>query len=233
MLVEKQTVGEIVRVGFQFPTNFQIGANTETAKWINEQNRCGIRAEADAIYRAYSIGRMLLDVKNTVPENTFVQWLQDNVEVSQRHAYNYMAIAKFPDKVSGEVSLNKAVEKIGAYQKELRQIEYKQSADRVAEYEKTGVKPDGYLKNTDERRAKKHEAVQIAPVQNVPDKNKAQVAAVQIEQEWQKLYKMLKKSNAPHVNRFMDSLNSMPIHYKFNELKTMQEWCSKFLEIWL
>ena len=157
-LGEMQKFGEIVKSGTQLTFNFEVGTNDETAKWINNQHRQGIIATADAMYRAVAIGRMLLDVKKTCAEGTFTQWLDDNVDVSRRYAYNFMAMVENPAVVEKEVYLPLAVKKIEAFNTQKRREEIQKAHERVDEFIETGEKPQGWRRGTDDKLAEERKS---------------------------------------------------------------------------
>lgn len=69
----------------------------ELASAINAEHRAVARKEAETLEHVIRAGEWLWDAKDAVPKGSWVQWMDDNLEVSFGTAYCYMRIAKNQD----------------------------------------------------------------------------------------------------------------------------------------
>lgn len=154
--------------------------NKEFAEKINAlHDRANSRAKM-AVSDAIEIGKLLSDAITEHGKKTLSAWIDaGNVTIARSVAYRYVDLFEYRDQIGESKNIFVAYKQIADIKADQKRIEYKQSADRVAEYKETGKKPEGYKKNTDERRAEKHEAVQNPRRDSVPaNRSKA----------WQKIY---------------------------------------------
>lgn len=61
---------------------------------INRHHAAATRTANEAIQHAKEAGRLLLEVKATLPHGEFILWLRDNVSVSVRQAQRYMSASQ-------------------------------------------------------------------------------------------------------------------------------------------
>ena len=117
----------------QLQLGFEVGTNKETATWLNEQ-QSAIESNAQAmIDKAISMGRVLLEVHGKCEYGDFSKWIDENINISRRHSYNYMTIVKNLNHTEVANSKNyfamlKAAEKIQA---DARAIEFKKQPELV------------------------------------------------------------------------------------------------------
>jgi hypothetical protein len=64
---------------------------------INELHKLAITSANEAVNYAKQIGQLLLEAKAELPHGKFLNWLKDNIEVSQRQAQRYMQAASGKD----------------------------------------------------------------------------------------------------------------------------------------
>lgn len=67
---------------------------TAFANDINHHHQLACLRADEAVNHAVQAGKLLLDVKATLPHGEFGSWLQSNLEVTQRQAQRYMAAAQ-------------------------------------------------------------------------------------------------------------------------------------------
>lgn len=107
-----------------------------------------------ALLDARRIGQLLLEQQADLQKCnscTFAEWVEDKTCLSRRSAYNYMDLFKYRYQILDCQTLNDSYEKV----KEIKQIEQKTESEkaeiRVDEAIKTGVKPDGWRRGTDDK----------------------------------------------------------------------------------
>lgn len=61
---------------------------------INAHHENAIRHRDAAVESAVEAGKLLLEVKATIPRGTFTKWIHENLKVSDRQAQRYIAAAK-------------------------------------------------------------------------------------------------------------------------------------------
>ena len=61
---------------------------------INTHHTNAMKQAKEAVQSAKAAGELLLQVKATLPHGTWTDWLKDNVNVSDRQAQRYMAVAQ-------------------------------------------------------------------------------------------------------------------------------------------
>lgn len=61
---------------------------------INRHHQLAIKQAKDAVENAKAAGQLLLQVKASIPHGQWTDWLKANVEVSDRQAQRYMAVAQ-------------------------------------------------------------------------------------------------------------------------------------------
>ncbi len=64
---------------------------------INELHKLAITSANEAVNYAKQIGQLLLEAKAELPHGKFLNWIKDNIEVSQRQAQRYMQAASGKD----------------------------------------------------------------------------------------------------------------------------------------
>lgn len=64
---------------------------------INELHKLAITSVNAAVNYAKQIGQLLLEAKKELPHGKFLNWLDENIEVSQRQAQRYMQAASGKD----------------------------------------------------------------------------------------------------------------------------------------
>ena len=148
------TVGNLPIITLEKAKKFIPEADKQTAEWVKEQ--C-IRLEDSArllIEVAINIGEVLCVVQEKTDHGDFVKWLTDSVQIASTSAYRYIALFKHKEKVSGAKNLTDAYKKIEASMTVKKEKEKVQAEKRAEEYNKTGRKPEGWRKHTDDKLAK-------------------------------------------------------------------------------
>ena len=160
---------------------FSIGANKDTANWVNRQHQENTKS---FIKKGVEIGKVLLQAQKS-NDLKFVGWLKSNVEFSIQTAYNYISLFEYRDQLSSAKNITEAYRMIESLEAQKKQSEKKKAQQRVKEYLKTGVKPEGWRRGTDDKLAKE-EADRDARVEaskGAEQKKKEQAAREKAERE--------------------------------------------------
>ena len=199
------------------------GMDKKTAEWLSARHE---QIETDArklIEIAMTIGEVLYIVQEKSEQGSFLQWLSDGVCFSQRTAYKYMALFNNKEKVSDAKNLSEAYKKIEASMTIKKEKEAEEAKERVHEYERTGKKPAGWRKNTDDSLAKRmrlkrdeepEEEPEAVDVDIIPDEKPSQKEAPKRDIKGQPLISK-KPENKPENDLFvtddlMEYLNNQP-----------------------
>jgi len=198
---------------------FVLGANSVTANWINEQHKKLEIREQQLVNQATSIGAILFKVQEKCKHGTFGEWLKNNVCFSVQTAYKYISLFNYKEHISGSKNLTEAYKKVAVIMQKERQAENKKAEKRIAEYKKTGKKPEGWRQKTDDKLAAKKEE---SPVIKKPEKKETKNAAesvnkkqgVSVAYDKRLLIDRIKdhEKNAP-VEQLDDSFNDILMDY--------------------
>ena len=149
----------------------------------------GITQKAKScVQDAQRIGQLLTQVQNELQISNswkFVDWVKHNFKFSVATAYNYMDLFKYRMKIESSSSFSDAYKQI----EEIKQIEQKteneKAKERVEVAYKTGSKPEGWRRGTDDKLLQeKKEAVER---QKAYDENlKIQAERINREEEQRK-----------------------------------------------
>jgi hypothetical protein len=101
---------------------------------------------ADAI-RA---GEILATVKESLRHGDFLPWIKANCKFGTTTAEKYQKVFEYQSKIASSVNLQEAYRQVETLEAQSRQSESQKAAQRVAEYKKTGVKPEGWRRGTDD-----------------------------------------------------------------------------------
>ena len=135
---------------------FAPGMNPQTAEWVNKQHK---KIEANSrklVNDAISIGEVLYSVQKKCKHGSFLKWLSDNVCFTDTSAYKYIALFNFKELISNAENLTKAYKTIETVMKQEKEKEETKSKQRIAVYQETGKKPEGWRRGTDDKKAKEN-----------------------------------------------------------------------------
>jgi len=137
--------------------NFIPDMGIKTVKWINEQHKKIDMREKLTVENAINIGMVLyyVRIKNS---RDFTSWVESNFEFTVRTAERYILLFTYKDKISNVKNLTEAYSVTYKLITKRKEKEEKQSEKNVADYKKTGVKPKGWRRGTDDKRVKENEA---------------------------------------------------------------------------
>jgi hypothetical protein len=125
-------------------------------KGKNEINQLHEKIEqslSNAVSYAINIGEILSNVKEIQGHGNFMNWVSDNCKFSHKTANNYYNLWKYKDSLQNRnalTNLQEAYKQVETLEAQAKQSESQKAAQRVAEYKKTGVKPEGWRRGTDD-----------------------------------------------------------------------------------
>ena len=134
-------------------SEFKPGLNSQTADWVNGQHERMEKGTKLLMDIALSIGEVLTNVQMSHSE-TFAEWIDKNIKFSRPTAYRYISLFNHRDQISGAENINAAYKTIDTLEAQKKQSETAKAYERVEEYRKTGVKPEGWRRGTDDKLAK-------------------------------------------------------------------------------
>jgi len=100
---------------------------------------------------AIKLGELLTNVKQELPHGTFLNWINDNCNFSQPTSHRYMTLFEYKRKLFSVNNLPEAYKQIQYLEQEKKKSETQKAFKRVQEFKQTGVKPEGWRKNTDDK----------------------------------------------------------------------------------
>tara|TARA_Y100001973_G_C5169600_1_gene318239 strand:+ start:763 stop:1467 length:705 start_codon:yes stop_codon:yes gene_type:complete len=100
---------------------------------------------------AIKLGELLTSVKKELPHGAFLNWINDNCNFSQPTSYRYMTLFEYKNKLFSVNNLPEAYKQIQYLEQEKKKSETQKAFKRVQEFKETGVKPEGWRKNTDDK----------------------------------------------------------------------------------
>ena len=81
-------------------------------------------------------------------------WIEQNCVFSERTAHRYLQLYKYRDKTVRLADLHDAYKQVKQLESAEKHTERQKSYQRVGQYKKTGIKPDGWKRGTDDTLAK-------------------------------------------------------------------------------
>lgn len=100
---------------------------------------------------AIKLGELLTNVKKELPHGTFLNWINDNCNFGRITSYRYMSLFQYKSKCFTMKHLPEAYKQIQYFEQEKKKSETQKALKRVQEFKQTGVKPEGWRKNTDDK----------------------------------------------------------------------------------
>lgn len=112
------------------------------------------------VQKAIKVGGLLVEQREFVGHGNFVSWLDENLDMSQRTAYKYIGLFQHRDKIAENANLQDAYQQIETLEKQERQTKEERARALIAEYRRTGIKPEGWTRDLDYRVKKDAEAAE-------------------------------------------------------------------------
>jgi hypothetical protein len=130
------------------------GLNFQTAQYLNNKHKQIAIGTRQLIDIALDIGQALNECQKN---DGFVEWLKANVSFSHQTAYKYISLFNYKEQSTGAGNLTEAYKLIETLEAQKKQTEAQKASRRVAEYRKTGKKPEGWRQHTDDKLAQEEE----------------------------------------------------------------------------
>jgi type VI protein secretion system component VasK len=131
----------------------EIGPNEATADWLNNQYQRIERGTRLLLDTALGMGEVLAGLAK-VQVRTFADWLQSNTNIPRSTAYQYISLYNYRNQIAAAGNLQEAYRQIETLEAQKKQTEAQKARQRVEEYKKTGAKPEGWRRGTDDKMAK-------------------------------------------------------------------------------
>ena len=100
---------------------------------------------------AIRAGAILSNVKEKVGHGDFLPWLKANVRFTDKTAESYMKLHRHSNKIESVSNLQEAYRVVERIETQERQTENQKAMQRVREFNKTGEKPQGWRRGTDDK----------------------------------------------------------------------------------
>lgn len=143
-----------------------------------------------SVQKAIRIGELLTEQKEYVGHGKFVTWLDSNFDMGQASAYRFMKLFEHQNKITKLGNLQDAYKQIETLEAQERQSKEERERYMIAEYRKTGKKPDGWDRSLDYRIKKADEgfAKQQERIDNEKRDREQRAAEYKAKQESDKTY---------------------------------------------
>jgi hypothetical protein len=202
--------------------NFTIGANKETALWVENQHSRFEKGTKLLIEVALGLGEVLATVQNSnslnFAEVKFVEWVTGNFSFSYQTAYNYISLYKYRNKISSAKNITEAYKMIETLEAQKKQSETANAYKRANEYNKTGVKPEGWRRGTDDKLAKE-EAERDQRIEKVKQAalSREQGAKDRERHDWKEELERGRKQNQDAIKHIEGAIAELDKRQKFKE----------------
>ncbi len=102
---------------------------------------------------AIRAGEILAQVKERLPHGDFLPWIKLNCRFSQQSASNYMRLFEYRSKLPTVSNLQEAYRQVETLEAQERKTDDQKARERVTAFVKTGNKPEGWRRGTDDKLA--------------------------------------------------------------------------------
>lgn len=127
---------------------------------------------------AIRAGEILTQVKDRLDHGEFLPWIERNCEFRRTQADVYMRLYRHGDKLPTAGNLREAEQIVAQIESREKQSEGQKARERVKHYLKTGEKPEGWRRGTDDKLAQE----ELDRDERI-EKAKAKMEAARIERE--------------------------------------------------
>ena len=129
-------------------------SNIKELNELHQQIEGKLRSTVQDAIRA---GELLTQAKDDLPHGAFLSWIEQNCVFARNTAFRYMQVFKYKDKCSTVDHLQDAYKQVKQLESAEKHTERQKSYQRVGQYRKTGIKPDGWKRGTDDTLAKEEQ----------------------------------------------------------------------------
>ena len=128
--------------------NAIITNNTKELNDLHQQIEGKLRSTVQDAIRA---GELLTQAKDDLPHGAFLPWIGKNCIFGDKTAERYMKVFEHKGKIVTVSNLPEAYRQVKQIESVKKQTENQKAFKRVQEYAKSGIKPEGWRKNTDDK----------------------------------------------------------------------------------
>ena len=121
------------------------------SKELNELHKTIEGKLRSTVQDAIMAGEILTNVKEKVAHGEFIPWIEKNLIFTRMTVNRYMGLYEYKGKCNTVLHLPEAYKLVAKLESAKKQTENQRAFKRVQEYKKTGVKPEGWRKNTDDK----------------------------------------------------------------------------------
>ena len=123
-------------------------SNVKVLNDLHQQIEGKLRSTVQDAIRA---GELLTQAKDDLPHGAFLPWIDKNCMFGDKTAERYMKVFEHKGKIVTVSNLPEAYRQVKQIESVKKQTENQKAFKRVQEYVKSGIKPEGWRKNTDDR----------------------------------------------------------------------------------
>ena len=123
-------------------------SNTKELNDLHQQIEGKLRSTVQDAIRA---GELLTQAKDDLPHGAFLPWIGKNCIFGDKTAERYMKVFEHKGKIVTVSNLPEAYRQVKQIESVKKQTENQKAFKRVQEYAKSGIKPEGWRKNTDDK----------------------------------------------------------------------------------
>ena len=101
------------------------------------------------VHKAIYVGQLLTEQRKYLGHGNFVPWIEANFQMGQASAYRFIKLFDHSDKITNLGNLQDAYKQIETLEKQEKMTTDERNRSLIAEYRKTGVKPEGWDRSLD------------------------------------------------------------------------------------
>lgn len=101
------------------------------------------------VQKAIRVGQLLSEQKEFVGHGNFVKWIENNLDIDDNTVYRYIKLYSYADKIPILGNLQDAYKQIETIEAQAKMTAEENQRKMIAEYRKTGKKPEGWTRQLD------------------------------------------------------------------------------------
>jgi len=171
-----------------------------------------------SVQKAIKIGELLTEQKEFIGHGNFLSWLEDNLDISQPTAWRYVKLYEHNDKIFKLNNLQEAYVQIETIERQEKMSAEEKKRLMIAEFRKTGKKPEGWDRSLDY-------AIQKEKEEKAKCEARAQATIAQMRKDEEDYRK--RKQERESENLFIDEAVKMATEKVFGKLKERNSWKDK------
>ena len=134
----------------KIPTN---GKFANEAMEIRRRDSIIYTSAKDMVWHAIRIGEIMIEVRKQLHDE-FFDWCNKEFNFSKTTIYRYIGAFNYQKQIEKTNNLTEAYKMIETLDAQKKQSENQKAQQRVKDYNKTGIKPEGWRRGTDDKLAK-------------------------------------------------------------------------------